>query len=301
MSDSPALLDRLRDRTHWRDLIALGRLDKPIGIYLLLWPALWALWLAAGGWPGWHLFLVFAAGVVLTRTAGCIVNDLADRNFDGHVARTRARPLATGRVSVREALGWAATLFALAFALVLTTNALTAGLSTGALLLACTYPFMKRYTHLPQVVLGAAFSFSIPMAFAAVTGATPILAWYLFSVAVVWTVAYDTQYAMVDREDDRKLGLKSTAILFGDLDRLMIGVLQVLFLGGMWLLHRHATLGIAYDAGLAAAAGLLAYQQHLIRQRQPDGCFRAFLANHWVGLAIFAGLALHYLVAEPPA
>ena len=278
------------------DLLKLGRLDRPIGIYLLLWPTLWALWIAAGGWPGWHLFIVFSLGVLLTRTGGCIVNDLADRNLDGHVQRTIDRPLVTGSISVREAMLFAAVLFLLAFGLVLTTNLTTVILSFIALAVACTYPFMKRYTYLPQVILGVAFSISIPMAFTAVSGELPRLAWFLFSAALIWIVAYDTEYAMVDRDDDIKIGIKSTAILFGDMDRIMIGILQILFIGSMLLLNQQLSLGLAYNLGLLVASILLFHQQILIRKRLRAQCFKAFLNNHWVGLAIFTGLAVDYYV-----
>jgi 4-hydroxybenzoate polyprenyltransferase len=272
----------------------LARLDKPIGIYLLLWPTLWGLWFAAEGWPGFHLVFVFVSGVVLMRSAGCVVNDIADRNFDGQVERTLKRPLITHRVTVQEALIFGAVLCCIAFLLVLTTNTLTIWLSFAALAIALLYPFMKRYTYLPQVVLGAAFSWGIPMSFAAYSEEVPKLAWLMFTATVVWTVAYDTQYAMVDRDDDIKLGLKSTAILFGDLDRLMIGLLQLIFIVAMWATSQLTPLGIWFHLGLAGAVGLLIYQQYLIRERQRDECFKAFLNNHWVGLVIFSGLLLEF-------
>ena len=273
----------------------LARLDKPIGIYLLLWPTLWALWFAAEGWPGWHLLLVFSLGVLLTRSAGCVMNDIADRDFDGHVKRTVARPLATGAVSVREAVIFMGILLALALILVLSTNLTTVLLSVGAVAIAGAYPYMKRYTYIPQAVLGAAFAWGIPMTFTAATGTLPQISWLFFIAAVIWTVAYDTQYAMVDRDDDIRLGLKSSAILFGDLDLVMIGVLQVSFLGCMVLAGQLVTLTWPYYMGLAGAAALFAYQHTLTRKRARDGCFAAFLNNHWAGAAIFLGTVAHFL------
>ncbi|GAA5524687.1 4-hydroxybenzoate octaprenyltransferase [Microbulbifer aestuariivivens] len=273
----------------------LARLDRPIGSLLLLWPTWWALWLAAGGWPGLHLFAVFTLGVLLMRAAGCAINDFADRNIDGQVKRTAARPLATGQATAKGALLLFGGLCLLAFLLVLTTNRLTILLSLPAVALAFCYPFAKRYTHLPQVVLGAAFSMGIPMAFAAVTGEVPALAWLLYTANLLWTVAYDTFYAMVDRDDDLKIGVKSTAVLFGDMDRAMTGSLQVMALFALLLTGQRFELGAFYFLGLAVAAGLFAYQQWLIRDRERDACFRAFLNNNWVGAAVFAGIALHYL------
>lgn len=277
------------------DFLALARLDRPIGIYLLLWPTLWGLWIAAEGWPGYHLFFVFCIGVVLMRSAGCIFNDFADREFDGHVKRTQTRPLATQSVKPVEAVIFCTTLSLFAFGLVLTTNTLTILLSFGAVVVALCYPFMKRYTYMPQVVLGVAFAWGIPMAFAAVRNEVPLDAWLLFTATVVWTVAYDTEYAMVDRDDDIRLGLKSTAILFGELDRLMVGILQMLFIAMLILLDRHLSLGTYYYLGIAITCGLLIYQQYLIRERRRDDCFEAFLNNHWAGAAIFGGILLGYL------
>lgn len=275
-----------------RQYIELARLDRPIGIYLLLWQTLWALWLAADGIPSLHLLLVFILGVVLMRSAGCVINDYADRNLDGHVTRTQGRPLATGRVSAREALVLAAALAFLAFLLVLTTNTTTVLWSFGAVGLAALYPFMKRYTHLPQVVLGMAFSWSAPMAFAAQGVAVGPLAWMIFLSGLLWIVAYDTLYAMVDREDDLKVGIRSTAVLFGDADKLAVGVLQGLFLLGLALVGRMAELGALFYLGLLGAAACFAWQQWLIRERDRDACFRAFLHNHWVGLIIFVSVVL---------
>lgn len=276
------------------DFVQLARFDKPIGIYLLLWPTLWGLWFAAQGWPGFHLLFVFVMGVILMRSAGCVINDVADRNFDGQVKRTLERPLITHKITVQEALLFCAVLSFLAFLLVLTTNKLTILLSFAAVAIAMCYPFMKRHTYLPQVVLGAAFSWGIPMSFAAYSMEVPKLAWLIFTATVVWTVAYDTQYAMVDRDDDIKLGLKSTAILFGDLDRLMIGILQFIFIVTLWTANQLTPLGFWFHLGLAGAVVLLIYQQVLIRKRKREECFRAFLNNHWVGLMIFSGLLLEF-------
>ncbi len=272
------------------------RVDRPIGVFLLLWPTLWALWLAAEGVPDPLVLGVFVAGVFLMRSAGCVINDFADRHIDPHVRRTRERPLAAGRVSPREALGLFVVLCLLAFALVLLLDWKTVALSVGAVALAAVYPFMKRYTHLPQVVLGAAFAWAIPMAFMAQRGEVPPLAWLLFLVTVLWTVAYDTWYAMVDRSDDVRIGVKSTAILFGRHDRLVIAVLQALVLAGLVLVGQVAALGWPYWLALALGAGLFAYQQWLTRNRDEAACFRAFLNNHPFGAVIFLGIATHYLV-----
>ncbi|MDP5210865.1 4-hydroxybenzoate octaprenyltransferase [Microbulbifer sp. 2205BS26-8] len=274
----------------------LARMHKPIGILLLLWPTWSALWLAAGGWPGLHLSAVFTLGVILMRAAGCAVNDFADREIDRHVKRTAGRPLATGSVSPRAALGLFAGLSAVAFALVLTTNTLTITLSLPALGLAFCYPFAKRHTHLPQVVLGAAFSMGIPMAFAAVSGEIPPQAWLLYTANLLWTLCYDTFYAMVDRDDDLKIGVKSTAILFGDMDRALTATLQLLVLIALLFLGQRFGLGTVYYLGLVAVAILFTYQQWLIRKRERVACFQAFLNNNWVGLAIFMGISMQYLL-----
>lgn len=283
----------LKERLH--QYFLLTRLHRPIGILLLWWPTLWALWIAAGGWPDLHILLVFTAGVVLMRSAGCVINDYADRRFDPHVERTRERPLAVGRVRPREALLLFAGLCVLAFALVLTLNALTIYLAFGGVLLAAIYPFSKRYTHLPQVLLGAAFGWAIPMAFAAQTGGLPKIAWLLFTVNILWATVYDTFYAMVDRDDDLRIGVKSTAILFGYSDLPIIAALQALTLGGLLLVGVMADLGLYYYLGLLVAAGLSLYQQYLARHRDRAGCFQAFLNNNWFGAAVFAGIFLHYL------
>lgn len=274
------------------DFLHLMRLDRPIGTWLLMWPTLWALWIAAEGVPSREVLLIFVAGVYLMRAAGCVVNDYADRHFDGHVKRTRDRPLATGRISEREAKGLFITLVVAAFVLVCFTNLYTALLSVGGVILAFIYPFMKRYTHLPQLFLGAAFSWAIPMAFGAVRQEVPLEAWLLFAANVAWTVAYDTQYAMVDRDDDVKIGIKSTAVLFGRADKLMIGVLQLTTLALMAWVGALLALGGFFWLGLAAMAAIFVYQQWLIQDRSRERCFRAFLNNHWAGLVAFAGLAL---------
>ena len=275
----------------------LARLDKPIGTLLLLWPTWWALWLAAEGWPGLHLFAVFTLGVLLMRAAGCAINDFADREVDGHVKRTAGRPLATGHVTPRGAVALFAGLSLVAFALVLTTNRLTILMSLAALALAFCYPFAKRYTNLPQVVLGAAFSIGIPMAFAAVNNEIPPQAWLLYTANLLWTVAYDTFYAMADRDDDLKIGVKSTAILFGDMDRAMTGALQLMTLFALLLIGQRFELSAVYYLGLAAAAGFFAYQQWLIRERERNACLKAFLNNSWAGASVFAGILLHYMLA----
>ncbi|WP_346838206.1 4-hydroxybenzoate octaprenyltransferase [Microbulbifer sp. SAOS-129_SWC] len=284
---------------HWPTLQPywqLARLDRPIGSLLLLWPTWCALWLAAKGWPGLHLFAVFTLGVVLMRAAGCAINDFADRRIDGSVKRTAARPLATGAATARGAVQLFLGLSLVSLLLVLTTNRLTILLSLPALALAFCYPFAKRYTNLPQVVLGAAFSMGIPMAFAAVQHTVPPQAWLLFTANLLWTVAYDTFYAMVDRDDDLKIGVKSTAILFGELDRAMTGMLQLLVLFALLLIGTRFELGAVYYSGLAGAAALFGYQQWLIRDRQRDACFRAFLNNNWVGASVFGGIFCHYLI-----
>lgn len=278
-----------------RGYIALTRLDRPIGIWLLLWPVLWALWLSSGGRPDQHVFIVFVLGVVLTRSAGCAINDFADRNFDGHVQRTRDRPLVTGQVHPIEAVALCVGLGMIALGLALTLNHLTKLLALVGGVLVVTYPFLKRFFPLPQFYLGAAFTWSTPMAFAAQTGAVPRLAWLLFLAGLLWTMAYDTMYAMVDREDDRKLGVRSSAILFGDADRFIIGVMQLMSLYALWLAGRELRLGFWYGLGLAGAAAFALYEQFLIRARKPEDCFRAFLNNNYFGMSVFVGIALEYV------
>jgi 4-hydroxybenzoate polyprenyltransferase len=275
--------------------LLLMRADRPIGTFLLLWPTLWALWIAGQGRPDALVVVVFTAGVFLMRSAGCVINDYADRDFDPHVARTRERPLAARRVSAREALALFAVLGLAAFGLVLLMNRLTVLMALAGAFLTVSYPFLKRLTHLPQFYLGAAFGWGIPMAFAAQTGGVPAVAWLLFLANVLWAVAYDTMYAMVDREDDLKIGVKSTAILFGRYDRAMVGVAQALTLA--LLAGAGAALGLgAYYHVLLGGAGVFAvYQQWLIRAQEPKRCFRAFLNNAWFGAAVFVGLVLDYL------
>ena len=274
--------------------LRLMRLHRPIGILLLLWPVLWALWIAAGGLPTMSVLGVFELGTVLMRSAGCVINDYADRNFDGHVQRTRERPLATGELSPRFALRLFAVLVLAAGVLVLTQNALTIALACVALPLAAIYPFMKRHTYLPQVWLGAAFAWAVPMSFAAQTGHVPALAWLMLSAVVLWVLIYDTEYAMVDREDDLRIGIKSTAILFADADRLVIALLQVLMLIDLVLIGGQAKLGLWFQLSLVVVAGMFAWQQALIRERAPAACFAAFMQNNWVGAVLFAGIAADY-------
>jgi len=275
----------------------LVRLDRPIGIYLLLWPALWALWIAGEGHPRPTNVIVFVLGVALMRSAGCAINDYADRHIDPEVARTRDRPLARGAIRPREALALFVGLSLADFALVLLTNRTTVIMSLMAAGLAATYPFMKRLHHLPQVHLGAAFGWAVPMAFTAETGDwPPPIAWLLFTGTLLWTTAYDTMYAMVDRQDDLRIGVKSTAILFGDADRLIIGALQILSLVALLLVGRQAGLGAYYYVGLVIAAALAACQQILIADRNPAACLRAFLNNNYFGLAVFAGILASYLL-----
>ena len=274
----------------------LMRLDKPIGILLLLWPTLWALWIAAEGKPSISVFIVFSLGVLLMRSAGCVINDYADRKIDPHVARTKERPIAAGHVSPREALRLFVGLCLTAFGLVvLFMNTLTIQLSFIGALLAFIYPFTKRYTYLPQVFLGLAFGWAVPMVFAAQTGEVPQLAWLLLIGTVLWATAYDTMYAMVDRPDDLRIGVKSTAILFGEADKVIIGVIQALLILVLLLVGRQAELGVFYYLGVLAAVGFSIYQQVLIRDRQPSACFKAFLNNNWLGCVVFIGIVVDYL------
>lgn len=279
----------------WRERLGqywtLVRGDRPIGWLLLLWPTWWGLWLAAEGLPPWWVLMVFSLGVWLTRSAGCVINDYADRWLDPLVERTKGRPLATGAVRGREALAVFAVLMLVAFALVLSLNRLTILMSVVGVALAASYPYLKRYTYLPQVYLGLAFGWGIPMAFAAVRGEVPALAWVLYVTNIFWTTAYDTWYAMVDREDDLRAGAKSTAILFGELDLVALGLLYGLFFVGLVLIGRQTALDWPYWSGVGVAAGLVCYQFLIARDRSREGCFRAFLNNHWVGMAVFAGLA----------
>ena len=278
-------MDRLE--LYWR----LVRGDRPIGWLLLLWPTWWGLWLAAGGVPPLWPLVVFTLGVWLTRSAGCVINDYADRWLDPQVERTRNRPLATGDVSGREALAVFAVLMLAAFALVLTLNRLTVLLSVVGVVLAMSYPYLKRYTYLPQVYLGMAFGWGIPMAFAAVQGTVPAIAWVLYAANILWSTAYDTWYAMVDREDDIRMGAKSTAILFGELDLVAQGVLYAAFFAALALVGRDAGLGAYYWLALGVAVVLVAWEFAIARHRDRAACFRAFLHNHWVGATVFAGFA----------
>ena len=278
------------------DYVRLARLDKPIGIYLVLWPTLWALWFAAEGLPSLDVLTIFIAGTVLMRSAGCVINDFADRKIDGHVKRTKERPLVTGRIGAKQALVFFSILCLLSFVLVLFTNQLTIYLSFGALALASAYPFMKRYTYLPQVVLGAAFAWSVPMAYAAQVNELPTHIWLIYMATVLWTVAYDTMYAMVDRDDDIKIGVKSTAILFGSADRAIIAFLQIFVILILVLLAEQLKMGQYYLISIVVVSCLFVYQQHLIRHRDRDLCFQAFLNNNWVGMVIFIGLALDFYI-----
>ena len=272
----------------------LIRLNRPIGVLLLLWPTISALWIAAEGVPDLHLIVIFALGTFFMRSAGCCINDFADFDFDGKVARTKDRPLANGELRRQDALYFFAFLCLCGFVLVLFTNRETILLSLGAVAIAAIYPFMKRFTNLPQVILGIAFSWGILMAFTAQTSSIPPAAYLLFLANILWTVAYDTEYAMVDRDDDIKLGIKSTAILFGTADKSMVALLQFMFVMALWLASRQLELGFWFYSGLAVAVAFLLYQLFLIRDREPAECFKAFLNNNWVGAAIFVGIVVHY-------
>lgn len=277
----------------------LIRLDKPIGILLLLWPTLWALWLSSSGRPDWTIVWIFVLGTVLMRSAGCALNDYADRDFDGHVARTRERPLAAGTIKPVEALAVALVLALLSFALVMQLNLLTIKLSAVAVVIAAVYPFTKRFFALPQAILGVAFGFGIPMAFAAHHGNLPAGAWILLGANVFWAIAYDTEYAMVDREDDSKLGIRTSALTFGRYDVAAVMISHALFLATFVIAARKFHLGFHFYAGLALAALLAALQYRMIRDREPGDCFRAFRFNNWVGAAIFAGILAHYYLPVP--
>jgi 4-hydroxybenzoate polyprenyltransferase len=272
------------------------RFDKPIGILLLLWPTLWALWIAGDGSPSIKNILIFCTGVVLMRAAGCIMNDVADRDFDPHVERTRQRPLASGELTVRQALLTFAVVMLLAFGLVLMTNGLTIKLAFAGAALASSYPFFKRWTHFPQVVLGVAFGWGIPMAFAAENGQVAAIAWLILLINVIWSVIYDTLYAIVDRDDDISIGLKSTAILFGRYDLLIIRVLKVVMIGLLVLLGQKMQFSWPWFAGVAIAALMFLQQQYSVRQRDRDACFKAFLNNNFVGMVLFTGLLITYAI-----
>ncbi|CAG9409003.1 4-hydroxybenzoate octaprenyltransferase [Providencia alcalifaciens] len=278
----------------WHAYSRLMRIDRPIGSLLLLWPTYWALWIAAQGSPSLHILIVFTAGVFLMRAAGCVINDFADRHFDGHVERTKHRPLPSGDVTEKEAKILFAALVGLSFLLVLTLNTMTIWLSVAGLALAWIYPFVKRVSHLPQVVLGAAFGWSIPMGFSAVSESLPLVCWLLFLVNIIWSVIYDTQYAMVDRNDDLKIGVKSTAILFGQYDKRIIGLLQVVMIGLLVVIGVLANLGLVYYGSLVLAAALFVYQQQLMINRERAPCFKAFMNNNYVGLILFFGMVVSY-------
>ena len=281
-------------RTQLRNYGKLMRLDKPIGIWLLLWPTLWALWLAGKGHPDQGLFVVFVLGVVVMRSAGCVLNDFADRKIDPYVERTRTRPIASGAVAPLEALTLFAALGLIAIGLATMLNRPAQLLAIAGAALTIIYPFIKRWISVPQFVLGAAFGLAVPMAFAAQIGNTPQLAWLVFGTAIIWAVIYDTFYAMVDREDDRKIGVKSTALLFGELDLFVIAGLQVIMLVALVLIGLRAQMGLWYYLSVAASACLMLYHQWLARDRDPAGCFAAFQHNHIIGLIVFIGIVLDY-------
>ena len=285
---APGFIDQLRNYAQ------LMRLDKPIGIWLLLWPTLWALWLAGEGHPNGGVFIVFVLGVVVMRSAGCVLNDFADRNIDPYVERTRSRPIASGAIAPAEALLLFVALALIAVGLAAMLNRPAQLLAAVAAGLTVIYPFIKRFVSVPQFFLGAAFGWAVPMAFAAQTGETAQLAWLVFGTALIWAVIYDTYYAMVDREDDLKVGVKSTAILFGDADLFIIGGLQLLLLLALVFIGNMAELGAWYYASVFIAALLMGYHQWLARNRQPSACFAAFLHNHYIGMIVFIGIVLHY-------
>ncbi|HBC7444254.1 4-hydroxybenzoate octaprenyltransferase [Morganella morganii subsp. morganii] len=288
-------MERSMVRSKWQAYSRLMRTDRPIGSLLLLWPTYWALWIAARGVPDWHILIIFTIGVFSMRAAGCVINDFADRKFDGSVERTKNRPLPRGDVTEKEAKILFAVLVLVSFGLVLTLNTMTIWLSVAGLALAWVYPFVKRVSHLPQVVLGAAFGWSIPMAFAAVSESLPAECWLLFAVNIIWSVVYDTQYAMVDRNDDLKIGVKSTAILFGRFDKMIIGILQlVMILMLLWIGLMVNLSGIFYWSLLLAGA-LFVYQQRLMADRERDPCFQAFMNNNYVGFILFLGMLVSYL------
>jgi 4-hydroxybenzoate polyprenyltransferase len=283
-------MDRLKQ--YW----LLSRFDRPIGILILLWPALWALWVASDGRPDLGVLTVICFGVVLMRAAGCVINDYADREFDPHVARTKLRPIAAGKVKPKEALWIFVVLCLCAFGLVLTLNIFTIILSFIAAFLAASYPFMKRYTQLPQAYLGIAFGWAIPMSFSAQTNYIPLVAWVMYLAVVLWALVYDTMYAMVDKEDDLKIGVKSTAILFGSYDRHIMAFLQLIIIGLLIIVGQMKYLSWPYYGGILVATGLFVYQQKLIYYRDKNQCFKAFLNNNWFGMVVFIGLLVDYLL-----
>lgn len=277
-------------RQYW----LLARLNRPIGILILLWPALWALWIASNGKPDLLVLCVICSGVVLMRSAGCVINDYADRDFDPHVERTKLRPIAAGKVKPKEALILFVVLCLCAFLLVLLLNVYTIMLSFVGAFLAASYPFMKRYTHLPQAYLGIAFGWAVPMAFSAQTNSIPVIAWIMYLAVMLWALVYDTMYAMVDKDDDLKIGVKSTAILFGDYDRQIVAVIQMMVLGLLITVGFMVQAGLSYYLGIGVAAILSVYQQKLIFHREKALCFKAFLNNNWFGMAVFTGLVMDY-------
>jgi 4-hydroxybenzoate polyprenyltransferase len=276
--------------------LQLTRLNRPIGILLLLWPTLWGVWIAGDGHPSWHIVLIFVLGTVLMRSAGCAINDYADRDFDKHVQRTRERPVTSGRIAPREALWLAAILALLALLLILTLNRLTLLLSIPALFLAASYPYTKRFLAIPQAYLGIAFGFGIPMAFAAQQGSVPPVAWLLLIANVFWAIAYDTEYAMVDRDDDMHLGIHSAALLFGKYDVTAVMGCYAITLILLVVAGQMVSLGWTYYLGLLIAGGIALYHYRLIKYRQREACFKAFLHNNWLGAAVFAGIALDHLI-----
>ncbi len=297
---SDARLTALRYQRRIRDLIEVARLHRPIGIWLLLWPVLWAIWIAGGAHPTPKVLVIFVLGTVAMRSAGCVINDLADRDFDPFVKRTRDRPIASRRLAPYEALAWFLVLVACALALVLQLDEKTIRMSVIGAVLAVSYPFFKRFFPLPQFYLGVAFSWGVPMVFMAELGAIPRVAWIIFFAGIIWAAIYDTMYAMVDRDDDLKIGLKSSAIVFGDMDKVIIGMLQLLMLFTLYLVGTNMEFGYWYNAGLVGAAVFFAWQQWLIRARKPASCFAAFLNNHYVGLSIFIGIFLEYAFRRVP-
>jgi 4-hydroxybenzoate polyprenyltransferase len=289
-----AKLTALRYARRLRDLIELARLHRPIGIWLLLWPVLWGVWIAGGSHPSPKVLVVFVLGTVAMRSAGCVINDLADRDFDPFVKRTRDRPIASRRIAPYEALIWFLVLVGIALWLVLQLDPYTIRMSFIGAGLAVSYPFFKRFFPLPQFYLGVAFSWGVPMAFMAQNGNIPRVAWIIFFAGIIWAAIYDTMYAMVDRDDDLKIGVKSSAIVFGDMDKLIIGMLQGLMLYALYLVGTNMEFGYWYNVGLAGAAVFFGYQQWLIRARKPEACFRAFQNNQYVGMAVFIGILLEY-------
>jgi 4-hydroxybenzoate polyprenyltransferase len=291
---SSARLNALRYARRLNDLVELARLHRPIGIWLLLWPVLWGVWIAGASHPSAKVVVVFVLGTVAMRSAGCVINDLADRDFDPFVKRTRDRPIASRRIAPYEALIWFCVLIGIALWLVLQLDPHTIRMSFIGAALAVSYPFFKRFFPLPQFYLGVAFSWGVPMAFMAQNGNIPRVAWIIFFAGIIWAAIYDTMYAMVDRDDDLKIGVKSSAIVFGDMDKLIIGMLQGLMLYALYLVGTNMEFGYWYNVGLAGAAVFFAYQQWLIRARKPEACFRAFQNNQYVGMSVFIGILLEY-------